>query len=73
MEGSRSPDCLPDIVDCAEIICPTCFESFSIALPGPGDWPCSLDYDGEICCRPMVVNCREEAGRWEVRAHGLDA
>lgn len=37
------------------VTCPTCFESFEIALPGPDEQPCELDYDCEVCCRPMVV------------------
>ncbi|MEM1084739.1 MAG: CPXCG motif-containing cysteine-rich protein [Verrucomicrobiota bacterium] len=40
--------------------CPTCFEWFEIPLPGAGELPAELDYDCEICCRPMVVSVGEE-------------
>ncbi|MFT5125169.1 MAG: hypothetical protein ACI9TH_003032 [Kiritimatiellia bacterium] len=60
-------------MDYAEITCPTCFESFSIAVPGPGELPCELDYDCEICCRPMVISCWEEDGQVAAHAQGVDA
>lgn len=37
------------------VTCPTCFESFEIALPGPDEQQAELDYDCEVCCRPMVI------------------
>jgi hypothetical protein len=47
----------------AEITCPTCFETFEVAVPAPDEMPTEVDYDCEICCRPMVVVfCRE--GIW---------
>ncbi len=35
--------------------CPTCFEWFEVASPEEDELPADLDYDCEICCRPMVV------------------
>ena len=35
--------------------CPTCFEYFEVVSPGFGELPAELDYDCEICCRPMVI------------------
>jgi hypothetical protein len=35
--------------------CPTCFEWFEIPEPPSQERPCELDYDCEICCRPMVI------------------
>ena len=35
--------------------CPTCFEWFEVASPAPGERPCEIDYDCEVCCRPMVI------------------
>ncbi|MDF1815289.1 MAG: CPXCG motif-containing cysteine-rich protein [Verrucomicrobiales bacterium] len=44
-------------MDTALVTCPTCFETFQVVLPGSGEVPCELDYDCEICCRPMVIQC----------------
>lgn len=44
-------------METAQVTCPTCFESFHVALPGNNEVPCELDYDCEICCRPMVIHC----------------
>ncbi len=46
-------------MDTAAVTCPTCFETFEIVLPGVGETPCELDYDCEVCCRPMVIRCGE--------------
>jgi hypothetical protein len=35
--------------------CPTCFECFEVVSPGFDELPAELDYDCEICCRPMVI------------------
>lgn len=43
------------------VTCPACFEVFEIALPPAGERPCEVDYDCEVCCRPMVVRFSETA------------
>ncbi len=48
-------------------ICPSCFEGFSEAVPPVEERPSSLDYDCEICCRPMVLIIDED-GRVEARS-----
>ena len=35
--------------------CPTCFEVFEVAVPHPDEMPAEVDYDCEVCCRPMVI------------------
>ena len=50
-----------------EVQCPSCFESFEVAVPPPEELPCEVDYDCEICCHPMLI--RFEADLAE--AHGL--
>lgn len=35
--------------------CPTCFEWFEVPEPPPAERPCEVDYDCEVCCRPMVI------------------
>ncbi|MES2996000.1 MAG: CPXCG motif-containing cysteine-rich protein [Verrucomicrobiota bacterium] len=42
-------------MDTAWITCPTCFEAFEVAVPPPEEMPAEVDYDCEICCRPMVI------------------
>ena len=53
-----------------EVTCPFCFESFEIAAPAPGELPAVLDYDCEICCRPMEIDIREDDGMITAEAHG---
>jgi len=43
-------------VEFVEVTCPSCFERFEIAAPGPDELPTVLDYDCEVCCRPMEVD-----------------
>lgn len=38
-----------------EVQCPSCFEVFSVPLPALAECPARLDYDCEVCCRPMVI------------------
>ncbi|MBK1831878.1 CPXCG motif-containing cysteine-rich protein [Verrucomicrobiaceae bacterium R5-34] len=38
------------------VTCPSCFESFEVALPPASECPCEVDYDCEVCCRPMVIS-----------------
>ncbi|MCG8601964.1 MAG: hypothetical protein MI807_17615 [Verrucomicrobiales bacterium] len=54
-----------------EVTCPTCFEVFSVPLPGPAEIPCEVDYDCEICCRPMVVSFSGEDGEIFAEARGI--
>lgn len=42
-------------MDLASVMCPTCGESFDVALPPAEELPAEMDYDCEICCRPMVL------------------
>ena len=39
----------------AQVTCPTCFETFEVAVPPPEELPTEVDYDCEVCCRPMVI------------------
>ena len=51
----------------AQVTCPTCFEVFEVAVPHPDEMPAEVDYDCEICCRPMIIVFTEN----EVYAKGL--
>ena len=43
--------------------CPTCFEWFEVAAPGPDEWPAEWDYDCEVCCRPMLIVFDDEGAQ----------
>ena len=45
-----------------EVSCPSCFEVFEVALPGSGELPAEVDYDCEICCRPLIISFWEDEG-----------
>ncbi len=37
------------------VICPSCFEEFEVPAPAFSEVPADVDYDCEICCRPMRI------------------
>lgn len=53
------------------VTCPTCFSTFEIPAPDPSEVPAAVDYDCEICCRPMVIEFLEVDGEITAEAHGL--
>ncbi len=52
-------DILPRM-DLVPVTCPTCFEVFEVAAPSLDECPCEVDYDCEVCCRPMIIRFWEE-------------
>ena len=44
------------------VTCPTCFEVFDVPSPPVTETPCEVDYDCEVCCRPMVIAFDAEPG-----------
>lgn len=54
------------------VTCPTCFEEFEVPAPFPDEAPCDVDYDCEVCCRPMRIYF-EDDGTGDVTgtAYGL--
>ena len=53
------------------VTCPSCFQQFQIAVPAPDELPAELDYDCEVCCRPMVINITGEDGDIQACASGI--
>ena len=51
-----------DVRRVAEVICPSCGEAFFAPVPPVAECPAQLDYDCEVCCRPMVIMVDEEGG-----------
>lgn len=43
------------MTDFAEVVCPTCGESFAVPPPDVSEVPCEWDYDCEVCCAPMRI------------------
>lgn len=50
-------------------MCPSCGESFAVAVPPIPECPAVLDYDCEVCCRPLLLVVDEE-GQVEARGTG---
>lgn len=44
----------------AGVLCPTCFEEFGVAKLPLVECPAQLDYDCEVCCRPMILSYDRE-------------
>ena len=42
-------------METALVQCPTCFETFEVVMPPPGELPAEMDYDCEVCCRPLIL------------------
>ena len=49
------------------VVCPYCFQEFSVAPPSQSELPAEWDYDCEICCRPMIISF-EDDGDGEILA-----
>ena len=58
-------------MDLTPVTCPTCYEVFELAAPGPGELPAEWDYDCEVCCRPMVIAFFETGGEVVGEARGI--
>jgi hypothetical protein len=55
------------MVSMVTVVCPFCFQEFSVAPPSLAELPAEWDYDCEICCRPMLISF-EDDGEGEVLA-----
>lgn len=59
-------------MDTQLVTCPSCFEEFSVATPPAPETPCEVDYDCEICCRPMIITFESEGEIVFAQARSLD-
>jgi hypothetical protein len=59
-------------VDTVAVICPSCFQEFEVPAPAPMETPCDVDYDCEICCRPMRILFEFDGDEVNGDARGLD-
>jgi len=47
-------------------------QRFQIAAPPPAELPAELDYDCEICCRPMVIFIEGDGQETWAEARGIN-
>jgi hypothetical protein len=59
------------MVDLVSVTCPSCFQVFEVAAPGFGEVPCDVDYDCEVCCRPLRIFFEEDGGEVMATGYGL--
>ena len=59
------------MADLVPVTCPSCFEEIEVAAPSLDETPCEVDYDCEVCCRPMVIWFYEWDGEITGEAAGL--
>lgn len=55
-----------------DVTCPSCFQVFAVLPPSAEETPCAVDYDCEVCCRPMTISFWHDDGEPQGHAHGLD-
>jgi hypothetical protein len=59
------------MADLVPVTCPSCFEEIEVAAPSLDETPCEVDYDCEVCCRPMLIRFYEWDGDIVGEAAGL--
>jgi len=59
------------MTDHAEVVCPTCHETFAVPAPGVSEVACEWDYDCEICCAPMRILFTADEDGVVAEARGL--
>ena len=58
-------------MDTAPVTCPSCYEVFEVAVPPSWETPCEVDYDCEVCCRPLRLLFEEIDGEVVASTLGL--
>ncbi len=54
------------------VTCPSCFQNFEVAAPDRSELPAEVDYDCEICCRPMVIRFAADGDELWAEARGIN-
>jgi hypothetical protein len=54
------------------VTCPSCLQNFEVAAPPREELPAELDYDCEICCRPMVIFLADDGDGIRAEARGIN-
>lgn len=55
-----------------KVTCPSCFQRFEVPVPPADELPAELDYDCEVCCRPLVISIGIEDGGIQAEARGIN-
>lgn len=55
------------------ITCPSCFQEFDVQSPSANETPCDVDYDCEVCCRPLRIFFENDGDEVIGNAYGLGA
>jgi hypothetical protein len=55
----------------ADVTCPSCYQVFSAPCPHFDELPSDVDYDCEICCRPLRIYFDHSDGDVQATAYGL--
>ena len=55
------------------VTCPSCYQEFEVPAPHFNEIPCDVDYDCEVCCRPLRIFFEEAEGEVVGSAYGLGA
>lgn len=58
-------------MELVEVTCPSCFQLFGVPAPASTECPCDVDYDCEVCCRPMRISFWEDEELVNGDAYGL--
>ena len=53
------------------VTCPTCFQVFEVPAPPIMETPCQVDYDCEVCCRPLLLNFEAAGDEVHAEATGI--
>lgn len=61
----------PLMVELVPVTCPSCFEMFEVAAPALSELPSDVDYDCEICCRPLRILFTDDDGEVVAEGRGL--
>lgn len=67
----RTDGCFLHDMHTTPVTCPSCFQEFEVPAPSFTETPCDVDYDCEVCCRPLRIYFEEADGEVIGTAYGL--
>lgn len=73
MCASAVPRRFTSVMHTTPVACPSCFQEFEVPAPSFDEVPCDVDYDCEVCCRPLRIFFEEADGEVIGTAYGLGA
>ncbi|MDP1587532.1 MAG: hypothetical protein Q8M07_07320, partial [Prosthecobacter sp.] len=73
MCAAAAPRRFTSVMHTTPVACPSCFQEFEVPAPSFDEVPCDVDYDCEVCCRPLRIFFEEADGEVIGTAYGLGA